>query len=428
MRALLRLVCALFVLACACTTTRQLTIERGQPGDRLARVSGDSLKLRRRESGAFVDLKPGYYTVASEEEWSAAAATGRELGALPPDVDLVEHMLVVAVADAEGVSAVRIDHVVDTSGALHVYLTESLRGHGCRDRAEHHPYDVVAAPRVVKPLRIHIEVAHGESCGDPPEAKVACRVAPSGALADTLSAAPGDTIDCEGTAAVRGVYPIVDRALRLSAIPVGSAAKLAFPAALRGRFTIDSYGRYTVKIEAVDDGGRKGRGVAHVDVMPPADGNVYLQQSWGGFDSADDMSTFPRVVLKLREEKAKAGGERECVAGSQTKVEGCEIKAGGGVTNAVLQGGSRRFRMSVFYIDERVDKGPRVCLRAFKDGKQTFEQCDELPRAAEASWDVGTFDVAGAGLYVAPAVDAGAPGDGGAPAAEVDGGAQPKKR
>jgi hypothetical protein len=137
---------------------------------------------------------------------------------------------------------------------------------------------------------------------------VQCRTLPSGNVGQTITAAPGDKIECLGSTVVRGAYPIIDRVMRVAQIPPGSTAKLSFQAQMRGRLAVDNYGRYSVVLEATDDGGRKGHGIAHVDVMPPSDGRVYLQQTWSGFDASDEASTFPRVVVKLAEDKPVAKG------------------------------------------------------------------------------------------------------------------------
>jgi hypothetical protein len=97
----------------------------------------------------------------------------------------------------------------------------------------------------------------------------------------------------------------------------------------------------------------------------------------------------------------------------------------------------------VVYLDERIDKGPLVCVQLYRDGARTGETCDRAHRDADERWTVGVVEMesgllagqAGAagtgdaGAGDAGAADAGDAGAGGAGDAGAGGagGAGPKK-
>jgi hypothetical protein len=380
---------ALFLVLAACTASPTVTVVRIAPGDKAAEVKGDPVKLKHGNQEPFAGAIGGYYAIRNEADWKAAWRPGR----LPPfpQIDPARHMLFFAVAPDREIAKMRVERAVETGTFLYVWVRETKAGEGCGSRAPARAFDLATAPRVDKPVKFFVEEDSAESCGPPPTASVECRLPKEQTWSKTVSAQPGDTVECTMTAASHGTFELVDRSLSMSAVPPGSTAKLAFKSgAQRGEIELDVYGTYLVFAEAADEGGRRGSATATIEVKPPKTKDVLVQLVWAGFDRSDTPDTFPRVNLRVAEEGPK--GQR-CSA--QIPVPGlCDVKARGAYTYMRIPEGKRQLPISVQFMDERAEKGPGPCVHVWYDGERTAETCDRKHRDAEEIWKVGTLDTA----------------------------------
>lgn len=397
------------VAAAACSVTAPVTVVHIAPGGSPDTLDGDTVKLRRGAQEAYVGMPRGYHVVRSAEDWSKAWG-GSPSAPLPPTVDTSRSMLLVGVAEDGNAVALRVERVTETGNALNVFVRETLAGDGCSakiDGQERTPVDAVTTARIDKPLRVYVSRARAESCGDAPAATVRCRVGETAAWSEDLRAQPGDTVECEISAEQRGSFAIVDRVVSIAELPGGSAAKLAYTSgSIRGKIALDVFGTYTVRAEARDESGRRGESIAKIEALPPKTKDALVQLVWTNFDLMDDPETFPRV--KLRASEVGAGG-RACSV-EAPRPEMCSVKTLSAYTHMRLNASEKKVALDVTYVDERVEKGPLVCVQVYFDGTRTVDTCDRLYRAAEDRWTVGTLEMA-TGKLEAPATPAPAPAE-----------------
>lgn len=372
-------------LAASCAGSPALSVERGAVGQTFELESGTSLKLRKLDGN--VSPAKGYHVARSEAEW-AELFRDETTPPVPGDVSLANGMVFVVVPESPEVDAARVDRVIDTFGGLHVYVTETLRGPGCSKSAEERPVALAATRKVVKPLRVHVRVEQGEGCGDPPLPVLVC------GPRDRRPLAPGGEVACVGSSETRGKFAVVDRALGLERAPAGSTTKLSFAKGpLEPTFVTDLFGAYVVRLEVTDEAGRRAHADATVDVLPPPGDFVWIEQHWQGFDATDDPSTFPRLTVNALD-VPDGKPRRDCaVARPGDKPDDvCQVTPSGARALVRLPATDRRYRVKVTYRDERFEKAPRVCLRAFRAGAKTFEQCDLLARKDGDAWESEVLD------------------------------------
>lgn len=428
----LRTVLFLLVLGSACTATPPVTVLRAAPGG-FEKVDGDRVKFRRGIQDPFTGLRGGFYVVRSPEDWQNAWQTGAEKDP-PATIDFRRDMIVLAVAENKDVMSLQFQRMAETAGFVHVWLRETKKGENCVSKPEQVPFDGVLVSRVDKPFRFYVEEEPAESCGAPPVSTVRCRVGTSDKWSSKLSAQPGDTLECEMDAQTQGRFAITDRVMRLGDLPGGSATKLAYSKGpTRATFTIDVFGKYTISGEATDESGRKGLASAEIEVAPPRTKDVLVQLVWTNFDVSDDPDTFPRVKLRASEK----GTGREC-SSDTGKNAMCDVRVHSAYTLMKVAASNKRVALNVGYVDERIDKGPLVCIQVYFDGARTVETCDRKHRNADDRWDVGTIDMStgvipelvtapiGDGGVEAAAGDAGKSGDAGGAIPSADGDS-PKK-
>jgi hypothetical protein len=337
---------------------------------------------------------------------------------MPPTLDPKTSMLLLAVAeaDAKDTVQVQIQKAVETGDALHVWVRETKAGQNCTAKLERVPFDVVAAPRIDKPLKFYVEEDRAESCGEPPAVSVKCRLNDTPAWTEKVVAAPGDKIDCEMSSETRGKFALIDSVLALGDLPGGSSAKLAFtkgPA--RGAFAIDVFGTYLVRAEATDEAGRKSFATATIDALPPKTRDVLVQLVWTNFDASDDPDTFPRVKLIATEQTLDAKKKpvaNECSL-DKPRPDLCEVKTRSAYTHMKLKASDKRLPLDVLYTDERIEKGPLVCIQVYFGGTRTSETCDRKHRDPEERWQIGVVDMATGKLLEPAASGADAGADGG---------------
>jgi hypothetical protein len=394
-------------------------------------IKGDAVKTRRSGQEAYVGLHSGYYVIRTLDDWRGAWPSGKE-AALPASLDGGRSMLFLGVAEDKDAVELRIQKVIETGDHLHVWVRETRAGENCTPNVERTPFDAVVAPRIDKPVKYYVEEVRAESCGPPPAVAVNCRVGDARDWKPKVTAQPGDSVDCEMHAESRGKFAIVDSALLLGELPGGSSAKLAYAKGpSRGTFSVDVFGTYTIRGEATDEGLRKTQATATVDALPPKTNDVLVQLVWTNFDVSDDPDTFPRVKLRATEETVRGRKPVECSLDSPHP-DVCEVKTRSAYTHMKLKASDKHVPLDVFYTDERIEKGPLVCVQLYFNGVRTGETCDRQHRSAEERWQVGTVDMAtGTLIGAAGGADAGADGgDGGtdASAATTPAATKPAKK
>lgn len=405
----------LLVSACllvpACQVTPAISVVRVASGEKIDEVKGDGVKLKRDAHENYAGTRGGFFVVRNGDDWQHAFPK-EKAPPLPPTLDTSSFMAIVAAAETQKVTHVKIQRAIETAEMIYVWVRETKLGESCLNKLTERPFDAVVTQRIDKPFKFIVDDERGESCGEPPVANVECRKKTDQTWARTVVADPGDVVECELTANSRGKFELVDSVLSMSELPAGSASKLVFAKGpQRGELSVDVYGKYLVSAETADEGGRHGRSTATIDVKPPKTKDVLVQLVWAGFDRRDESDTFPRVNLRVAEEGPK--GQR-CSA--EIPVPGlCDVKTRGAYTYMRIPEGARKLPISVQFQDERVEKGPGPCVHVWYDGERTAEICDRSHRDAEEIWKVGLLDTQtgrlSADTGAAPAMvgDAGAP-------------------
>ncbi|MCL2725478.1 MAG: hypothetical protein FWD69_13680 [Polyangiaceae bacterium] len=372
-----------------CTPAPAVTVVPTSASDAAA-LKGDSLGIRRNAQEAYRGLLAGYYVVRNAEDWRSAWPSDAS-EPFPSTLNTRTSMLLMAVASEKTMAQVRITNVTETSDFVHVWVRETAPGTNCATADEGAPFEAIVVPRVDKPVKFHVESVQAESCGEPPSAAVTCRLAQTNAWSAKIGARPGDTVECTLRARAHGRFALTDEMLSLSALPGGSATKLSFTTGTsRATFPIDVFGTYVVRAEAVDESGRRGVGTAQIDALPPTTKDIYVELAWSNFDASDDPATFPRAKLHAKEPGPRG---RECSTDSPV-TDLCEVRMRAGYTNMKIAPARKSLSLSVAYVDERVEQGPRVCVQVFTGGARTAETCDPTHRHAGDRWEVGLLDLA----------------------------------
>lgn len=412
-----------------CEPSPAVTVVHLGPGEKAAAIRGDVVKMRRAGQEAFVGLRGGYYVVRSVEDWRNAWPSGGE-PPLPSTLDTSRSMLLLAVAEKNDSVALKITKVLETGDRIHVWVKETRAGENCSTRVERAAFDAVVTPRIDKPVKYYVDDERAESCGEPPAVVVSCRANDAPKWASAVVAQPGDTVECQMSAETRGKFALVDKVLLLGELPGGSSSKLAYvKGPSRGSFAVDVFGTYTIRAEATDDSHRKSVATATVEALPPKTKDVLVQLVWTNFDVSDDPDTFPRVKLRAFEETKDARNnpvKNECSL-DRPRPELCDLKTRSAYTHMRVWASDKRIPLEVLYVDERIEKGPLVCVQLYFDGVRTGETCDRKHRNAGDRWQAGTLEMeTGKLIDLAAAVaDAGVDGgdaDAGADA-ETDAGA-----
>ncbi len=397
----------LFLGASGCNTRPGVTVVRSGGES----VDGDAVKLRRGGQELYQGSRGGFWVVRDETDWRSAWPSDH-VPPYPTELD-TSSMLLLATSESKKDVGLRIDKVVESTGTLHVWLKQTKAGSGCKPSLDNPPFDAVVVPRIEKSVKVYVSEDQAESCGEPPVATLKCRVGENPTWTDKpLAAKPGDKIDCEVTGESRGTFAIADRTLSVETLPQGSSAKFAFGGGpTRGVLELDIYGTYVIHGEASDEAGRRGKASLKVDALPEKSRDVVVQLAWANFDASDDPATFPRVSLHAKEPPPRA---RECTD-EHAPAEFCTVQKRGSYTHMTLKAGTGHVPLWVGYVDERIEKGPLVCVQAYFEGAQTAEMCDRVHRDADEKWTVGTLDLSTgkfvdtAGAIDLDATDAGAP-------------------
>jgi len=416
-----RTFCLALLLVC-CGVSPAVTVVHLGPGEKGEAVTGDAVKFKRGGQEGYAGMRGGFNVVRSVEDWRAAWPGDSEVTPFPRNLDPSRSMLILGVAENKETAALRIDKVVETGSMLAVWVRDTHRGEGCTTRPERLPSDGITTPRIDKPLKFFVTEERAESCGEPPAVTVNCRVNGAPVWAPKTTGQPGDTVDCEMSAASRGRFALTDSALTLSQLPAGSTAKLSYSKApVRGAFSLDVFGSYEVQAEATDDSGRKTTGIAKIEALPQKSRDVIVQLVWTNFDVSDDPDTFPRVKLRAIEPGATPKTNKACSL-DEPNPGLCEVRTRSAFTYMRVRASSKRLPLEVVYTDERIEKGPLVCVQLYFEGARTGETCDREHRGADARWAVGSLDMETGRLIDLE------PGDAGAADASPDASAPKKKK
>lgn len=376
--------------ALGCASPPPYYVVRGMPGERLPMVSGDPMRLQHPSQERYGQAKSGYHVVHSLDEWKRLFPSG-EVAPAPTEVNFSKKMIILAVGDGRKTTDVKVTKVLDTASTLHIFVRESLEGEGCKNENEGNAYDAVITDRLDKNVLVHVEVERGSSCGAAPTAQITCRQG-AGAWTNPIAAQPnGSPVECEAVPQVTGSFALVEQSWRFSQVPNGSASKMAFSKNnTHVAFPVDLFGTYVLSFDVVDEARRRGTAQATVEVLPPKDGDTYVQIAWTKFEANDDLTAFPRVNLRITEDGKPAPGV--CAKDVVRKPDFCDVREQIPTVLFHLKGARDKFLLETLYTDERAKGGPYVCVRTFLNGAKAAEACDDVPRAAESVWTVGLLD------------------------------------
>jgi hypothetical protein len=397
----------LLLVSAACSSAPQVSVYRLGVGDQSQSLQGDPVKLKAAPDEPMPGIQRGYHVVRGEEDWQAAFGDTKA-PPLPAGTASSKTMLLVGVPESQDATDVTITKVVESTGYLHVWARETMRGDGCA-RSKEIPHAAVLVPRIEKAAKFYVEEARAESCGEPPKAELSCRKndEKSWATSTSIAAEPGDLVECELKAESRGRFALVDRVLSLTRVPAGSTAKLAFAhGPLRSALRIDRFGTYSIRGEATDEKNRKGFADLEVRAQAPRSKDAHVLLVWSDLDPNSDPDTLPRLTLV-----AQPSGH-ECSLDKQP-ADICQMKRFGANTVLALKASQGKVPLEVRYVDERADKGPTACVEVWFDGARTAQACDRAARPTDAHWSPGAVDMTTGELTAIPSpvavADAGAP-------------------
>ncbi len=276
-----------------------------QPGERLA--------TRRVAQSDYIGAKPGFYALRTKYDFEFFRSDLPKSRALPPKgVSFGDEMVLAGYAEPSSqADKLEIQAVVDNGSQLHVYATQFTPGDECPPAQPGVAFDMVAIPKVERPIAVHLDTGRSPPCKVVgPKAHAVCRVQQTVNWLARLSAPWQSTIECEGLSD-QGARPVIDRSWFIGELAKGSTAKLTLSrSGQRVTFPIDALGKFTIKLEATDDEGRRGESVAEVNSVPPSD-DTFVQFGWSAFGSTDDIETFPRIEPRVMDVGPKGTLSRE---------------------------------------------------------------------------------------------------------------------
>ncbi len=385
----------ILVLA-GCVEPNRIIVHAAAVDDHTQPALGASVDFDHMPTDGFKGQKAGFFAVHSVADWVQVFSRPSEAPPPPETVDFSKEMLFVATTSAPESKSIEVSRIVSTTSGTHVYVTETMPGPGCPpDPAKGPAMDVVALPSNAFDIHVHHDRVHAAQCAPAPEARVACRVAGSGAAGvEELSAPVGQTIDCDGSKSLPHVGAIVDRNWSFSSVPLGSTAKLIVnPNGLGVSFEPDAWGAYNVLLEVRDEA-RLGTKTATIEAEPPKDG-VPLQLYWTRFKVGEDAAKFPRIELHMT--LLPGGGD----CGPAQPSGWCEVHALRSVQQALARPPSgQRVRVSVKYVELRPATTALACVKSLVHGKPPAVLCDDdEPRRPGDVWDLGVVDQASGEFY-----------------------------
>ncbi len=378
----------LFVLAVGLTACPPPTptsyIHRLKTGKEATRENGERLILAPASSEIYRGANSGYRLIKNQDDWNTLWPSAPPS---PPQIDWNAKMVIAAVSDWQGITAVRISEVIETGTSLHIYVSERLPGSGCPVAGDKDAASTFAiVDRTEKVVHFHIERADSETCGDTPQANIVCRAVSEAEGKSELTVKAGDTVECEAKVDARGYFAVVDSTWIFEERPKGSSSKFTYlQKNTKVRFPADVLGRYVLKFEVRDEGGRRSEAGAVVSCGTDASAGTLVQLGWADFDANDDLSTFPRVEI-LASDKS---GATCSIATPKTSF--CSAALSGFHTNLYIAPSEQPTSLRVHYTDDRFVGGAAACVRVYHQGKPSAELCDRQPRKAGDTWKVGAM-------------------------------------
>jgi hypothetical protein len=389
------------VLLVACLPANDLNVRTSEIDDRAPRDTGDDYDFQHVAVDGYVQQKPGFYAVRTASDWRGAWTENAkgDVPPVPPDLDFKKRMLFVATSKTAGAKSIEVQKITRTFDGLHIYVIETLLPRTCPagPPAKAVPMDIVSLDNVPFDMHVVYDRVHADSCGPPPDAVVACRIAGSGSAgSDKITAAPGEVVDCDSSQSRAQAGAITERKWQLNVKPPGSSAKLTVGKGSIGvTFPVDAWGVYQVGLD-IRDATREGSGLGIVEMLPPDSGvELYLNHA-----ENVDPATLPRVELHVVELGLGLGSGGDCAILSQKSW--CEMHTAVGLQEGMLSPEkNKRYRVVVKYLDARLPGTPVVCVRAFAKGVQPVSTCDaeDAQRARNATWELGALDVPHAVFY-----------------------------
>jgi len=413
-----RLLSLFFIAAC---TTNDITVRTSEIDNRSQSDTGDDYEFQHVSTESYTQQKPGFYAVHGQSDWTSMfkeSAQGTR-PPLPASVDFQKQMLFVATSKTPGAKSIEVQKITHTADGLHIYVLETLTPENCPAQAaaaaKGPPMDIVTLDNVKFDMHIVYDRIHADSCGPPPDAVVACRVAGSGqAGSDRIAASVGEMIDCDSNQSKAQMGTINDRKWELVK-PPGSSTKLVVGKDNIGvTFPVDAWGAYQLEL-GIHDATREGTGSGVVEVLPP---NAGVQLYWTR--EGVDPASLPRVELHVID----LGSFADCNA--KTSKPFCEVKVAGALQQATISPQeNKRYKVQVRYLDARLPGAPGICVRTFAKGARSQSSCDgeDVQRGKNATWELGALDIPHAVFYDArlskpPELQA-ANADAGAPASTL---------
>jgi hypothetical protein len=396
-----------FVLLAACAEQNRVQIHTGAIDDVTRPEPGEDLDVLHVPTDGYTTQKPGFHAVHGLDGWLQVWQDPRPDANPPPPpagIDFEKEMLFVATAPDPDARAIEIRRVIRQPGFVDVYATETLGGAHCPAREPGPPpMAIVAFDSTPLDIQVHLDRVRQEDCGPPPTALVVCRVAGSGTPgAATLTARPGQKIDCDSSQSKSPNGPIVDRSWQLAGAPPGSTTKLTLGRRSLGiTFFLDAWGTYRIGLE-VRNRTRAASAVAVIEAPPP-DAGIPVELQWTKVNRNDDPSMYPRVHLHVADVASPAD---DCSA--QTARSWCNVIQTGTVQRAVVRPEpGRSYRAFVVYDDFRLKGAAVACVRTFPKGSPqpkggqplSVARCDDTVRSAGAIWEAGQLDPATRMLY-----------------------------
>ncbi len=374
-----------------------VTVHNGKIGDKVTPAAGQEIEVKHVSLDSTKAMpKRVYGVVRKPDQWSDAF-----VGAKPPlpPIDFTKQMLLLAAAQDMKADSMVINHVVITDrGIMNVYLGESLPGEGC-GKGDVVATDVGVVDRIADEVHFWVERTQVPGCGGKPKAKVICNVEGKSDGAEAIKATPGAKIVCDSQLSVPGASgAISDRIWALTELPAGSTAKLA-PAAggVTAAFTLDAFGKYTVRLQVSDAEAKGDEAIGTVDAPIPKEG-IALQMGWTKFKPADLVQGFARVDLMAVEVPATLGAPlvgKLCALAVEHRPSWCtDITKSAGVQHLNLAPQDKKqYRFGVKYTDDREMGAPVLCVRVYVLGAKGTEVCDDAQRKSNAIWDMGVLNL-----------------------------------
>lgn len=374
-----------------------VTVHTGKINDKVTPAAGQELEAHKVTLDQKAQPKRVFSVIRKPEQWNESF-----VGAKPPmpQIDFKKQMLILAASQDMKADTLEINHiVVNDKGVMNVYLGESLPGEGCsKDQVV--AADAAIVDKIADEVHFWIDRTQVPGCGGKPKAKLICGVEGRSDSAEAIKVTSGAKINCDSALSVPGASgSITDRNWALTELPAGSTAKLV-PAqgGVTAAFTVDAFGKYTVRVQVGDQEAKGDEAVATVDNPIPKEG-IALQMGWSKFKPQDLVQGFPRVDIMAVEAPSSLASPLQgklCALSVEHRPSWCtDLQKSAGVQHVNLAPQDKKqYRFGVKYVDDREMGTPVVCVRVYVLGAKGTEVCDDVQRKAGSIWDIGVLNLA----------------------------------